>query len=240
MPEAFNKGEYGSATCAACHMLQAERYGPVKTTHKMTTKSIWNRGLQALQVSGEQATEAGYKTYYDQIRKQTTAQRQAMTLVCRHCHSEKFAGDYLNGADEVKLASDLLVLRARSILDGLARDGLTPLSSSALAQRYQTAMPPAADNATPDKPAAGPKPLPPLNPIEQVFANMAFEENVRTALAAYHESPSGVYWKGYARLQASLSRIQEIERELRASASSKSRASGGGAASPNSSGRNIR
>ena len=46
-----------------------------------------------------------------------------MVLVCRNCHSEKFAGDYLNAADDVKLSSDLLVLRARSTLDGLARDG---------------------------------------------------------------------------------------------------------------------
>jgi len=213
MPEAFDKGEYGSATCATCHLLEAERYGPVRTTHKMTAKSIWTRGLQAVQVSGDQATEAGYKTFFEQTRKQAEAQRQSMVLVCRHCHSEKFAGDYLNAADQVKLAGDLLVLRARSVLDGLARDGLTPLTSAALAERYQTAMPPA--DAAPD---TAPK-APPLNPIERAFVNMAFQENVRTALGAFHESPSGVYTEGYARLQTSLTHIQDLEKEMRASRS---------------------
>jgi hydroxylamine dehydrogenase len=219
MPDAFSKGGYGAATCAVCHMLQAERYGPVKTTHKMTTKSIWNRGLQAVQASGEQATEAGYKTFFEQARKQAAAQRQAMTLVCRHCHSEKFAGDYLNAADEVKLSADLLVLRARSVLDGLARDGLAPLSSAALAERYKTAMPPAAtETATAGATATAPKPLPALSPIERAFVDMAFDENVRTWLAAFHESPGGVYWQGYARLQTSLTRIQEMERAMRVGA----------------------
>jgi hypothetical protein len=226
MPDALGKGEYGSATCAICHMLQAERYGGVKTTHKMTAKSIWNRGLQALQVSGEQATEAGYKGFFEQVRKQATAQRQSMVLVCRHCHSEKFAGDYLNAADEVKLAADLLVLRARSVLDGLARDGLGPSSSAALVERYQTALPPAGA-----EPAAR-KPLPSLSLIERAFVTMAFEENVRTWLAAFHESPAGVYWEGYARLQTSLNRIQEIERELRSPAPAKAGISGGATNSP--------
>src|ERR1700693_2143858 len=102
----------------------------------MTAKSIWDRGLQPLLVEGEQATEAGYKAFFQKVRQQSDAKRKAMVLVCRNCHSEKFAGDYLNAADEVKLSSDLLVLRARSILDGLARDGLLTLSSSALAPRY--------------------------------------------------------------------------------------------------------
>ena len=120
----------------------------------MTTKSIWNRGLQAVQVTGEQATEAGYKSFFEQTRKQADAQRQAMVLVCRHCHSEKFAGDYLNAADQVKLASDLLVLRARSVLDGLARDGLTPLSSAALALAIKPPCRP-----------PGPAPTPPPKPV---------------------------------------------------------------------------
>jgi hypothetical protein len=231
MPDAFGQGEYGSATCAVCHMTQAERYGPVKTTHKMTTKSIWTRGLQAVQVSGEQTTEAGYKTFFEQTRKQAEAQRQAMVLVCRHCHSEKFAGDYLNAADQVKLASDLLVLRARSVLDGLAHDGLTPLSSAALAALYQTATPPAGASSD-----AAPKAPPPLNPIERAFVNMAFQENVRAALGAFHEASSGVYTEGYARLQTSLSHIQELERAVRASKAASAR----GTETPNPPGRNAR
>ena len=213
LPEALTKGELGSPTCATCHMLQAERYGDVKTTHKMTAKSIWNRALQPFFAEGQQATEAGYKAFFAQARNQADAQRKSMVLVCRNCHSEKFAGDYLNAADEVKLASDLLVLRARSVLDGLARDGLLRLSSSALAQRYQTVTPPATGNT------AAPQPPPPLSEIESAYLNMARQENVRTVLSAYHESPAGVYAEGYARVQTSLTHIQEMEKQMRAGAS---------------------
>jgi hypothetical protein len=61
---------------------------------------------------------------------------------------------------------------------------------------------------------------------------MAFEENVRTWLGAFHESPSGVYWEGYARLQTSLNYIQEIAKELRASAAAKVATSGSATNSP--------
>ena len=50
---------------------------------------------------------------------------------------------------------------------------------------------------------------------------MALQENVRAALAAFHESPGGVYAEGYARLQTSLSHIQEIEKQMRASPNSR-------------------
>jgi len=215
MSEALVGGEYGSPTCATCHMLQAERYGPVKSTHKMTVKSIWERGLQPLQVEGEQATEAGYKTFFQKTRQQSDDKRKAMVLICRNCHSEKFAGDYLNGADEVKLSSDLLVLRARSILDGLARDGLVKSSSAELIQRYRPVAPGPA-NASGNAAPAAPKPLPLLTGIESAFLEMARRENVRTGLGAFHESPGSVYWDGYARVQKSLERIQNFEKEIRA------------------------
>ncbi len=204
LPEALTKGELGAPTCATCHMLIAERYGDVKITHTMTGKSIWGRGLQPFLVEGEQASEAGYKAYFAQLRQQADPKRKEMILVCRNCHSEKFAGDYLNAGDQVKLSSDLLVLQARSILDGLARDGLLRASSAGLIRRYQ---PVAGDAAQ--------KPAEPLTAIERAYVDLARQENVRTALGAFHESPADVYWEGFARVQQSLDHMKALETELR-------------------------
>ncbi|MBI1788966.1 MAG: hypothetical protein HYR60_15645 [Acidobacteria bacterium] len=212
MPVALAKKEYEAPSCATCHMLQAERYGDLKTTHRMTAKTIWSRGLQPLVVEGDKATEAGYKAFFQQLRQQSEAKRKEMILVCRNCHSEKFAGDYLNAADEVKLASDLLVLRARSILDGLSRDGLLESSSAALIRRYQTV--PAGTEAGASTPAT-PGTLAPLAAIERAFLEMARRDNVRTALSAFHGSPGGVYWEGYARVEKALEHIRGVEKEMR-------------------------
>jgi hypothetical protein len=51
-------------------------------------------------------------------------------------------------------------------------------------------------------------------PVKRIYN----QQNLRAALGAFHESPSGVCAEGYARLQTSLSRIVEIEKQMRASA----------------------
>ena len=208
MPAALPSGAYAAPTCATCHMLRAERYGDVTLTHKMSDKSVWGRGLQAALAQGDQAAESGYKAFFQQLRQQSDAKRKAMILVCRNCHSEKFAGDYLNACDEVKLSSDLLVLQSRAILDGLARDGLLPSPASALIGRYQAAGGDGSPASTAEKPLA------PLLAIERAFLEMALRENVRTSLAAFHQSPGDVLW-GFARLEKSLDEIKELERQMR-------------------------
>ena len=170
-------------------------------SNKRSGKRGWGRGLQAAFAQGEQATESGDKAFFQQLRQQSDGKRKAMILVCRNCHSEKFAGDYLNGCDQVKLSSDLLVLQARAILDGLARDGLLPSPASALIGRYQTA-----GGAGPPASTAE-KPLAPLLAIERAFLDMALRDSVRTWLAAYHQSPGDVLWKVCA-TQKSLDQIR--------------------------------
>ena len=208
MPEALTKGEYAAPTCATCHMLETERYVDVKLTHKMTAKSIWSRGLQPLLAEGDQATEAGYKAFFQQVQQQADPKRKAMILVCRNCHSEKFAGDYLNACDEVKLSSDLLVIRARSILDGLARDKLLPAPTSALVAKPQAA-------GDGQEAAAKKEPERPLTAIERAYFDMARHENVRTALGAFHQSPGDVFGEGFSRLEKTLDHIQTLEKQMR-------------------------
>jgi hypothetical protein len=59
------------------------------------------------------------------------------------------------------------------------------------------------------------KALAPLLAIERAFLDMALRENVRTSLAAFHQSPGDVLWEGFARLQRSLGRITELEKQMR-------------------------
>jgi len=119
----------------------------------------------------------------------------------------------LNACDEVKLSSDLLVLQARAILDGLARDGLLPSPASALVGRYQAAG--GAGKDTGESASATGQSVRPLLAIERVFLEMALRENVRTWLAAYHQSPGDVLWEGFARLEKSLDQIEELEKQMR-------------------------
>jgi hydroxylamine dehydrogenase len=205
MPAALASGGYAAPTCATCHMLRAERYGDLTSTHKLSGKSVWGRGLQAVLALGDQATEAGYKASFQQLRQQSDGKRKAMILVCRNCHSEKFAADYLNAGDEVKLSSDLLVLRARAILEGLARDGLLSSTVAALTSRYQAL----------GGVEKGAGELVPPPAIERAFLEMAFRENPRTRLAAFHQSPGDVLWEGFARLEKSLDQIEELEKQMR-------------------------
>lgn len=208
MPAALTSGGYAAPTCATCHMLRAERYGDVAVTHKLSDKSVWGRGLQAVMAPEGQASEAGYKAAFQQLRQQSDGKRKAMILVCRNCHSEKFAGDYLNASDEVKLSSDLLVLQARAILEGLARDGLLPSTVPVLISRYQAVG--GADTGAGENR--------PLLAIERAFLEMAFRENARIRLAAFHQSPGDIFWEGFARLERSLERIQEMEKQMRGAA----------------------
>ena len=67
-----------------------------------------------------------------------------------------------------------------------------------------------------------PQPLPLLTGIESAFLEMARQENVHTALGAFHESPGAVYWDGYDRVQKSLERVQALDKEMRAAGSKSS------------------
>ena len=72
--------------------------------------------------------------------------------------------------------------------------------------------PPVADGGVGNAAPPDPKPPPLLTAIESAFLEMARQENVHTALGAFHESPGGVYWEGYDRIQA-------FEKEIRAAGS---------------------
>lgn len=210
LPEAYARGEYKAPTCAYCHMLVKERYGSVRSTHDMTRKGIWQRGLQPLLVEESKAEAEPYKAHLLEIRKQAESKRDEMTLICRNCHSEKFARRYLDAADQVKYESDLLVLQARSVIDALVQEGLLPETAPAPSDepvqtsgQAEVSAPPTVE-ANPDWAA-----------IRSVYSRMARRHNVRTGRGAFHQSPRDVLWNGYAVVQDDLERIKELAARIR-------------------------
>ena len=210
LPEAYARGEYKAPTCAYCHMLVKERYGSVRSTHNMTRKGIWGRGLQPLLVEESKAGEQPYKEHLIGIRSEAAAKRDEMTLVCRNCHSEKFARRYLNAADQVKSDSDLLVLEARSTLEALVEEGLLDQIATTVSEEPVEASgqgdsrAPSAADENPDSAA-----------IRSVYSRMAHSHNVRTGRGAFHQSPRDVLWNGYAVVQNDLERIKELDARIR-------------------------
>lgn len=199
LPEAYARGEYKTPTCAYCHMLVKDRYGSVRSTHDMTRKGIWSRGLQPLEVDQARAQEGAYREYLQQVRSQAEPRRAEMVLICRNCHSEKFAKRYLNAADEVKLSSDLLVLSARSIIDKLVQEGmLSPFSALVGPESNTEAQATRTTNRR--IPSA----------LERAYLEMARYHNVRTSRGAFHQSPNDVLWNGYFVLENELNRISKM------------------------------
>jgi hypothetical protein len=210
LPEAYARGEYKTPTCAYCHMLVKERYGSVRTTHNMTRKGIWKRGLQPMLVEDSKAEAEPYKAHLLEIRKQGGAKRDEMTLVCRNCHSEKFARRYLDAADQVKSESDLLVLQARSVIDGLVQAGLFPKTAPLLSggpEQTSGQVGVSAPLRTEENPDVA--------AIWSVYSRMALYHNVRTGQGAFHQSPRDVLWNGYAVVQNDLQRINELAAGIR-------------------------
>jgi hydroxylamine dehydrogenase len=211
LPEAYARGEYKAPTCAYCHMLVKERYGSVRTTHNMTRKGIWKRGLQPVFVEESKAKEEPYKEYLIEIRNQAASKRDEMTLLCRNCHSEKFARRYLDAADQVKSSSDLLVLQARTILDALVREGLLPNTVPLPSSDEPAQTSGQGDSSVPSTAEANPD----LAAIRNVYSRMILRHNVRTGQGAFHESPRDVLWNGYAVVQNDLERIKQLATRIR-------------------------
>ena len=211
LPEAYARGEYKAPTCAYCHMLVKERYGDIKSTHDMTRKGIWKRGLQPLLVEETQVEQESYQQYLLQIRTESEEKRKEMILVCRNCHSEKFARRYLDAADQVKSASDLLVLQARSIIRELAPQGTLP----SLGTLPDAGSRPATTGGKRSSTAPQTELHRTLAAIEHVYLEMGRRHNVRTSQGAFHQSPRDVLWNGYQVVQDDLNRIEEMASRIR-------------------------
>lgn len=213
LPEAFARGEYKAPTCAYCHMLIKDRYGSVTSTHDMTRKGIWNRGLQPLVVDETRVEEGAYREYLRQMRLEAEPRRAEMVLICRNCHSEKFAQRFLNAADQVKLSSDLLVLKARSIVDQLIQQAMLPAFPIFGAPVDESETPASGQEGAPASHEATTRHTP--SAIERTYLEMARYHNVRTSRGAFHQSPEDVLWGGYVVLEDELNRIRGLAERVK-------------------------
>ncbi|MBE0522227.1 MAG: hypothetical protein IBX39_08210 [Candidatus Methanoperedenaceae archaeon] len=139
-------------------------------------------------------------------REDFNAGRASMLSICSRCHSESFARDVLEGADEIKRQSDAKVGEAIKIISDLYNDGL---------------LDPMPENR-------------PLNPVtgnkltltgHQTYSNTSgieaeFFEMYKYALihawkGAYHMNPDYAHWYGWAQLNLDLDKIKAEDRRLR-------------------------
>lgn len=214
LPEAFLSNAYTTPTCAFCHMLVAERYGEVRSTHNMTRKSIWERGLQAATIGPDEAKDADtYRAWFERVRTDRQSRRKEMAVLCARCHAPKFAEDYLGTADEVKYNADLLVLTARRLVEELYTDGLIKSAN-------QTG-PESGSDRQEGITVKNNRRLEPLawyqsvSEVERLYFDMFFRNNLKTYKGAFHVSPNYVLWNGYAELQKDLIKIKAKAEELR-------------------------
>lgn len=215
LPQAFLSSAYTTPTCAFCHMLVAERYGEVRSTHNMTRKSIWERGLQAATVKPDEAKDAdAYRAWFERVLADRQSRRKEMATICASCHTPKFAEDYLSTADEVKYNADLLVLTARRIIEGLYTDGLIKSANDGVSgaggggQKGDVAN----KNNRRLEPLAWHQGV---SEVERLYFDMFFTNNPKTYKGVFHISPNYVLWNGYAELEKDLIEIKAKANELR-------------------------
>jgi len=128
------------------------------------------------------------------------AERDRMIRVCTQCHTESFAREKLEAADQVIKESDALMAEAVDIVQSLYRDGILP----------------------------PPKDYPPNvdmlrfyeveNPIEQKLWVMFLEHRMRSFQGAFHMNPDYQHWYGWAEMKRDLVEIRKEAERLRAEA----------------------
>jgi len=222
LPEAFLSNAYTTPTCAYCHMLVAERYGQVRSTHNMTRKSIWERGLQAATVGPDAVKDAdAYRAWLGRVLAGRQSRRKEMATLCAQCHSPKFAEDYLSTADEVKYNADILVLTARRIVEGLYTDSLIKSANQGAPEASSQTSKAGSDGQEDVTVKKNNGKLEPLtwhqgvSEVERLYFDMFFLNNPKTYKGAFHVSPNYVLWNGYAELQSDLIKIKAKADELR-------------------------
>ena len=139
-------------------------------------------------------------------REQITENRKRMLSACGPCHSQRFARESLERADEIKLEADALVAEGRAILEGLEQDGLlAPMPEDRPAH-------PIAGHAMV---LGGQQTYENTSSIEQAFFRLYKFYHAKTYKSAYHHSPDYLHWKGLVFMKMELDKIRDEARKLR-------------------------
>ncbi len=139
-------------------------------------------------------------------REDFNSGRTTMLSICSRCHSESFARDVLERADEIKRQSDAKVGEAIKIISDLYNDGL---------------LDPMPENRPPN-PVTGNKltltghqTYSNTSGIEAQLFEMYKYALIHAWKGAYHMNPDYAHWYGWAQLNLDLDKIKAEDRRLR-------------------------
>jgi hypothetical protein len=193
-----SEDESVAPTCTTCHMAgETGHDNALNLTLGRSSSGATFVGT-ATGVPMKQIGRAEFKTH-----------RARMVEVCRRCHSESFARRHLGDADDIKLRADALIAEAAYLIRDLNRDGLLdPMPK-------ERPPHPKAGHALV---LGGDQLYSDTSLVEQLFFEMIKFHHAATFKGAYHFSPDHTHWFGWAKLQASLTRIRAESRRLRAAA----------------------
>jgi hypothetical protein len=199
-------------TCQTCHMDLGDHevrtgWGFLYLREPMED-ALWRKAQDTIvRALGPWGTDAaGMKTRMERIRRldlyRSTREewdkvRRGILGTCGLCHGERFAKEHLDAMDQVVREGTLVMAEAIDIVQKLFDEKLIAAEGRPakvdLLQLYESPT-----------------------PIEQELYEMFSLHRMRLTMGAFHNNPNGSYWRGWARLKGSLSKIRAMAAELRA------------------------
>ena len=197
-------------TCGTCHMgpdhpqleaWETSRHGVLfKNGGEPSAPSCVTCHMQ----SGSHNISKGISSNRSaELKKQA---RVEMLAICAACHTKAFSARNLDDADKIVEQSSALVSEARSIIDGLQKEGLLlpPLSERPSHPLFGNSL------------ELGPHMLyENLSHIESQFFKMKAFYAATTVKGAFHQNPDYTHWFGNAPLKLALSEIKSEAAHLR-------------------------
>lgn len=193
-------------TCGTCHMgpdhpqleaWETSRHGVLfKNAGEAAAPSCVTCHMQAGSHNVSKGISSGVPMGSAELKKQ---ERKRMLDICAACHTRAFSARTLDDADRIMEQSSALVSEARSIIDGLKKDGLLlpPLSERPAHPLFGNSL------------ELGPHMLyENLSLVESLFFKMKAFYAATTVKGAFHQNPDYTHWFGNAPLKLALSEIK--------------------------------
>ena len=200
-------------TCGTCHMgpdhpqleaWESSRHG-ILFSHEGETSapSCVTCHMQGGSHNVSRGISAGIARGSLELKKQ---ERENMLTVCATCHTRTFAARNLEDADRIMEQSGALVSEARSIIEGLERDGLLlpPLSERPAHPLSGTSLETGSHMLYEN-----------LSLPESLFFKMKAFYAATAYKGAFHQNPDYIHWFGNAPLKLTLSEIKSEAALLR-------------------------
>ncbi|WP_148205258.1 multiheme c-type cytochrome [Candidatus Methylacidiphilum infernorum] len=199
LKDAIAKGGYTAPTCASCHFEYHGEY-----SHNLVRKVRW-----AFNPTPEIAQGIKEKHPWYQKRKED------WIATCSACHSPRFAGDWLDTADQAIFEGLQVQQEAKKVIEDLYKDGLL------VGQKTNRPAPPPPEKDAPGAFfqlfwAKGNNP----SHVERVYANMWEHDMIQHYKGVMHANPGGfTYSAGWGVLLERYTEIMDENTRLRSGSS---------------------